>query len=82
MNIGETLVFKGSAGANAKCIKAVGAAWISMVWPFLFYLLAVSVWKFSGGGVPNAKAHIRLGIRGNAEESELHTLSNVTCDFG
>lgn len=25
MNIGETLVFKGSAGANAKCIKAVGA---------------------------------------------------------
>lgn len=61
MNIGETLVFKGSAGANAKCIKAVGAALIIKVWPFLFYLLTLSVWKFSGVFSNVAKAHIRLG---------------------
>lgn len=65
MNIGETLVFKGSAGANAKCIKAVGA--------FLSFR-CVCVEILWGGGFQ--------GIRGNAEDSELHTLSNVTCDFG
>lgn len=67
MNIGETLVFKGSAGANAKCIKAVGA--------FLsFRCVCVEILWGGGGGFQ--------GIRGNAEDSELHTLSNVTCDFG
>lgn len=70
MNIGETLVFKGSAGAsagaNAKCIKAVGA--------FLSFRCVCVEILWGGGGFQ--------GIRGNAEDSELHTLSNVTCDFG